>query len=88
MACSLQLATCDGDRVTCKLLQVLLEREYGEHIDSNECVWRMNRGPTAGFERRELQATNSPATATSYKGVPTLKAMLRITHVTACVAPA
>jgi len=30
---------------------VLLEREYGEHIDSNDCVWRLNRAPTQGFER-------------------------------------
>lgn len=29
----------------------LLDREYGEHIDSNECVFRLNRAPTAGFER-------------------------------------
>ena len=28
----------------------LLESEHGAAIDSNECVWRMNRAPTAGFE--------------------------------------
>jgi hypothetical protein len=29
----------------------LLDREYGEHIDSNDCVFRLNRAPTSGFER-------------------------------------
>ena len=24
---------------------------YGEAIDAHECVWRMNRAPTKGFER-------------------------------------
>ncbi|KAL1508363.1 hypothetical protein AB1Y20_004473 [Prymnesium parvum] len=29
----------------------LLDSEYGKAIDANECVFRMNRGPTKGFER-------------------------------------
>ena len=30
---------------------ILRRREYGAEIDANECVWRMNRAPTKGFER-------------------------------------
>jgi len=30
---------------------ILRRREYGEHIDANECVFRINRAPTAGYER-------------------------------------
>ena len=40
---------------TCALVSnagVLARREYGAAIDANECVWRMNRAPTKGFEGR------------------------------------
>ena len=40
---------------TCALVSnagVLARREYGAAIDANECVWRMNRSPTKGFEGR------------------------------------
>merc|ERR1740139_1429221 len=30
---------------------ILSRREYGAEIDANECVWRMNRAPTKGFEQ-------------------------------------
>lgn len=30
---------------------ILRKREYGEAIDAHECVWRMNRAPTKGFEK-------------------------------------
>lgn len=38
---------------TCALVSnagSLLGQGYGAAIDQNECVWRMNRGPTKGFE--------------------------------------
>jgi len=39
---------------TCALVSSagsLLDRMYGKAIDKNECVWRMNRAPTVGFEK-------------------------------------
>ena len=29
----------------------LLAAQYGDDIDAKDCVWRMNRAPTAGFEK-------------------------------------
>ena len=29
----------------------LLESEHGNEIDGNDCVWRMNRAPTKGYEK-------------------------------------
>ena len=31
---------------------ILARREYGAEIDAHECVWRMNRAPTVGFEKQ------------------------------------
>jgi hypothetical protein len=39
---------------TCALVSnagSLLDAEHGAAIDANDCVWRMNRGPTQGFEK-------------------------------------
>ena len=52
---------------TCALVSnagSLLGKGYGAAIDANECVWRMNRGPTIGFEadvgrRTTLDMVNS-----------------------------
>ena len=66
----------------------LLESEHGNEIDGNDCVWRMNRAPTKGYEKHVcvITATERDRPPLTYIHTPsqhTANAPLSLTAVSA-----
>ena len=66
----------------------LLESEHGNEIDGNDCVWRMNRAPTKGYEKHVCVITATerdrpPLTYTYTPSQHTANAPLSLTAVSA-----